>query len=84
MEPKLSDGDRLLIGTSRREPAAGGLFAVWDGSGLAVKRIKVDGRDGRGEPLLRLKSANPEYADYAIPAAEARIVGKVLWTIRRT
>ena len=83
MEPELSDGDRLLIDTSRREPAAGGLFAVWDGSGLVVKRIEIDGGDGRGEPMLRLKSANPEYADYAVPAAEARIVGKVLWTIRR-
>lgn len=82
MEPELSDGDRLLIDTSKREPAAGGLFVLWDGDGLVVKRVEM-GTEARGEPVLQLKSTNPEYGDYTIRADDAHIVGKVLWTVRK-
>ena len=82
MEPELSDGDRLLIDTSKQEPAAGGLFVLWDGDGLVVKHIEM-GTDTRGEPVLQLKSTNPEYGDYTIRADDAHIVGKVLWTVRK-
>ena len=82
MEPELSDGDRLLIDTSKQQPATGDLFVLWDGNGLVVKRVEID-RDDRGEPALRLKSSNPEYDDYTILAQDAHIVGKVLWTVRK-
>ena len=82
MEPELSDGDRLLIDTSKQHPVAGELFVLWDGSGLVVKRVEID-RDERGEPALRLKSTNPEYVDYMVRAEDAHIVGKVLWTVRK-
>ena len=82
MEPELSDGDRLLIDTSKQEPAAGGLFVLWDGDGLVVKRVEM-GTEARGEPALRLKSTNPEYGDYTVRADDAHIVGKVLWTVRK-
>jgi len=65
MEPELPDGDRLLVDTLKQKPAAGGMSAPWDGSGPVVKRIGFD-RDDRGKPLLRLESANPEYADYTV------------------
>lgn len=80
MEPELSEGDRLIIDTSRRTPDTGEMFVLWDGNGLVVKRVE---RAAAEEPALRLKSANPDYADYTVPAMEVRIVGKVLWTIRR-
>ena len=80
MEPELSEGDRLIIDTSRRTPDTGEMFVLWDGNGLVVKRVE---RAAAEEPALQLKSANPDYADYTVPAMEVRIVGKVLWTIRR-
>ncbi|WP_446830017.1 S24 family peptidase [Candidatus Foliamicus sp.] len=82
MEPELSEGDRLLVDTSRRVPATGELFVLWDGGGLVVKRVEPL-RDPDGRPRLRLKSANPDYADYTCLADEAHIVGKVLWTVRK-
>ena len=82
MEPELSEGDRLLVDTSRRVPATGELFVLWDGGGLVVKRVEPL-RDSDSPPRLRLKSANPDYADYTCLAEEAHIVGKVLWTVRR-
>ena len=82
MEPELSEGDRLLIDTARRVPATGEMFVLWDGSGLVVKRVEPVPGDGSA-PELRLKSANPDYADYTCFAQDVYIVGKVLWTVRR-
>ena len=82
MEPELSEGDRLLVDTSRRTPDTGEMFVLWDGNGLVVKRVERVA-DGGGEPGLRLKSANAEYADYTAPAGDVHIVGKVLWTVRK-
>ncbi|MXW21117.1 MAG: S24 family peptidase [Gammaproteobacteria bacterium] len=82
MEPELSEGDRLLVDTSKRVPATGEMFVLWDGNGLVVKRVeRVDGTGG--EPGLRLKSTNADYADYTAPAGDVHVVGKVLWTVRK-
>ena len=82
MEPELSEGDRLLIDTARRVPETGEMFVLFDGNGLVVKRVEHVPADG-GAPELRLKSANPDYADYTALASDVHIVGKVLWTVRR-
>ena len=82
MEPELSEGDRLLVDTSRRVPGTGEMFVLFDGNGLVVKRVERVS-EGNGEPGLRLKSANADYADYTAPAVDVHIVGKVLWTVRR-
>ena len=82
MEPELSEGDRLLVDTSRRVPSTGEMFVLWDGGGLVVKRVEPV-HDTGGPSQLRLKSANPDYADYTSLAEEAHIVGKVLWTVRK-
>ena len=83
MEPELSEGDRLLVDTARRVPETGEMFVLWDGSGLVVKRVEHVRADGDAAPELRLKSANPDYADYTCLAEDVHIVGKVLWTVRR-
>ena len=83
MEPELSEGDRLLIDTSRRNPATGEMFVLWDGTGLVVKRVEIC-TDDRAMPALRLKSANSDYDDYTVRASEAHLVGKVLWTVKKT
>ena len=82
MRPELSEGDRLVVDTSRRVPATGEMIVLWDGNGLVVKRVESVNDPGAA-PALRLKSANPDYADYTCLAEEAHIVGKVLWTVRK-
>ena len=83
MEPELSEGDRLLVDTARRVPETGEMFVLWDGGGLVVKRVEHVRDDDGAAPELRLKSANPDYADYTCLAEDVHIVGKVLWTGRR-
>ena len=82
MEPELSDGDRLVVDTAVHTPATGEMFVLWDGAGLVVKRIEIL-PPGGDSPRLRLKSANPDYADYDCPAADAHVAGRVLWAVRR-
>ena len=67
---------------ARRVPATGEIFVLWDVNGLVVKRVEHV-NDARGAPTLRLKSANPDYADCTCLAEDVHIVGKVLWTVRR-
>ena len=87
MEPELRDGDRIVVDVSRRLPATGETFVLWDGIGLVVKHVEVvrgDAVDDDEPPTLRLISANPDYAPYTCLAQDAHILGKVLWAVRRT
>ena len=79
MEPEMRDGDRIVVDTARRVPAAGELFVLWDGTGLVVKRVEALTAQGR----LRLVSAHPDYPPYECAADEVHIVGRVLWKVVR-
>ena len=81
MEPLLSEGDRIVLDTARTHPTTGELCAVWDGNGLAVRRVEVV--HGTEPTQLRLTSANPNYATVTCLVEEARIVGTALWMFRR-
>ena len=81
MEPLLSEGDRLVIDTARTNPTTGQLCVIFDGSGLAVRRVEVV--HGTEPAQWRLTCANPNYAPIACIAEEARIVATVMWQFRR-
>ena len=81
MEPEMREGDRLVVDTARRVPAAGELFVLWDGDGLVVKRVEPAREPG--PPKLRLLSANPDYPPYTRLVDDIHVVGKVLWKITR-
>ena len=86
MEPELRDGDRIVVDVSRRLPATGETFVLWDGIGLVVKHVEVvrgDAVDDDDPPRLRLISANPDYAPYSCLAQDAHILGKAVWVVRR-
>ena len=87
MEPELRDGDRIVVDVSRRLPATGETFVLWDGIGLVVKHVEVvrgDAVEDDEPPRLRLISVNRDYAPYSCLAQDAHILGKVLWAVRRT
>ncbi len=81
MEPLLSEGDRLLVDTTRRRPTTGELCVLWDGNVLAVRRVEV--LHGTEPAQLHLMTANPTYSPLTCLAKDARIVATVLWTFRR-
>lgn len=81
MEPTLSDGDVALIRLSDSRMASdAGVYCLWDGNGLVVKRVeRLPGRDSR----LRLISDNPLYQPYEAALDEVKVIGRVIWRAGR-
>lgn len=76
MEPTLQPGQRVLVDTGDRTPSPPGVFVVWDGLGLVVKRVQVL---AHSEPTrVRISSDNPKYEAYERTLAEAYIQGRVI------
>lgn len=74
MEPRLHEGDRVFIDTRYRFPSPEGIFALWDGYGVVIKRLEIV----RGSDPLRYRiiSANDSYTTYEATEDEARIIGR--------
>lgn len=76
MEPTLQPGQRILVDTGDRNPSPPGVFVVWDGLGLVVKRCQVVPHTA--PPRVRITSDNPKYDVYERTLAEAYIQGRVI------
>lgn len=77
MEPTISDGDLLLVDTSRTEITENGIYVVVVGNSLLVKRVQILSTGG-----LRLVSDNPAYEPEVVqPDAVVylKIAGRVMW-----
>lgn len=79
MSPTLGPGDRLLLDRATRLPADG-LFLLWMGAALAVRRLVVHPATGR-VTVLADNPAIPAVAD--CPAEDLKLVGRVLALLRR-
>jgi len=82
MDPEYKAGERVLIDRSHILPSPPGIYLIWDGLGLVLKRIEVI--VGSSDPLmLRISCINHAYSTYecALPEINinGRVVGKWLW-----
>jgi phage repressor protein C with HTH and peptisase S24 domain len=82
MEPEYEAGGRVLVDLSRRQPSPPGVYVVWDGFGLVLKRLQVVA--GSNPAKVRLSSINAAYDAYDVALAELHIAGRVIakWTWR--
>ncbi|MCG5241893.1 XRE family transcriptional regulator [Azospirillum doebereinerae] len=81
MEPTLLTGDRVMIHLPDRFPSPPGVFALWDGFGVVVKRLEfVPNSD---PPRITISSDNPRHGRYERTAGEVNIIGRVVWFARR-
>jgi phage repressor protein C with HTH and peptisase S24 domain len=78
MEPSLSHNDMVLADTSKTQPSPPGLFVLFDGVGLVVKRLEMAGGTGN----VRITSDNTQYPSYEHPLDEVQIIGRVVWYAR--
>ena len=82
MVPDFQPGDRIMVDTTDRRPSPPGVFVLWDGLGLVVKRLEYF-KDG-DEPMVVLISANPAYEKRSVRLEDCfisgRVIGKWLWT----
>lgn len=76
MEPRIQNGDALVVDQAQTQVADGGVFALWYEGGERVKRLyRLPG--GR----LRITSDNPSYGPIELSADEVehvRIIGRVV------
>lgn len=84
MTPEMNEGDRVVVDVSRKIPATGETFVLWDGNGIVVKKVDTapPGEVG-GPPRIRLISENPDYPPYTCLADDVHVLGKALWVVRR-
>ena len=76
MAPTFNPTDRIMVDTSDRLPSPPGIFVVWDGLGLVVKRIEYI---PHSDPAtIRISSDNARYAAYERSLDEAHIQGRVI------
>lgn len=82
MSPEFQPGDRVMVDTGDRVPSPPGVFVIWDGFGLVVKRVEMIPYSD--PPMMRLLSRNDQYETRELPAREVvingRVVGKWQWT----
>jgi len=78
MQPTLQVGDSLLIDTTKKHPSPPGMFLLFDGVALVVKRVEFMAQQNK----LRISCDNAHYSSYDSPAEETAIIGRVVWLSR--
>ncbi|WP_145753899.1 helix-turn-helix domain-containing protein [Nitrospirillum amazonense] len=81
MEPTLLPGDRVMVNLADQSPSPPGIFALWDGQGVVIKRLELI--MGSHPPLVEIRSDNPHHRVYERAAADIDIIGRVVWVGRR-
>jgi hypothetical protein len=76
MEPTLQPGQRVLVDTGDRKPSPPGVFVVWDGLGLVIKRVQM--LPHSEPPRVKITSDNAKYDPYERTLEEAYIQGRVI------
>lgn len=81
MEPEYPAGERVAVDTSHTIPSPPGVYVLWDGFGLVLKRVEI--LLGSDPPKIRLSSINPAYQPYERYLSEVvingRVIGKWMW-----
>ncbi len=76
MEPTLQSGQRILVDTGDTKPSPPGIFVVWDGLGLVVRRVALL---PHSEPArVKITSDNPKYDPSERTVGEAHLRGRVI------
>ena len=80
MEPSFQNNDTVLVDTAQKSPSSPGFFVIFDGLGLAVKRLEYVASPKA--PRVKILSDNPQYSDYERSVEETTILGRIIWFSR--
>lgn len=76
MAPELWPGQKVMVHLRDRQPSPPGVFVLWDGLGLVIKRIEFIAQSE--PPKVRISSDNRQYASYERTIEEVHILGRVI------
>ena len=77
----LSPGEKVIVNRHDRVPSPPGIFVLWDGMGLVLKRVEYIPHSD--PPKVRILSDNPRYSPYERMVDEAYIQGRVIGSWQR-
>lgn len=80
MEPTFFNNELMLVDTTRKLPAPPGLFVVFDGFGLNIKRLEYV--TGSRPARLRIIPDNAQYSIYERSVEETVVIGRIVWFSR--
>jgi phage repressor protein C with HTH and peptisase S24 domain len=80
MQPTFSHNDLLMVDLTQKHPSPPGIFLLFDGMGLSVKR--VDYISHPSNPKARIISDNSQYSTYERSMTEVTLIGRVVWFAR--
>lgn len=81
MVPTLLPGEKVIINTADRSATPPGIFVVWDGLGLVLKRVEFVPHSD--PPRVRIMSDNGRYEPYERELDDAAIQGRVIGSLQR-
>jgi hypothetical protein len=81
MEPTLRPGQKLMLDIADRFPTPPGIFVVFDGFGMVIKRVSIVPHSDPAR--VKISSDNKEYDPYERLVEEAHIQGRIIGTWRR-
>lgn len=81
MFPTLVPGQRVFVDTSDKTATPPGIFILWDGLGLVLKRVEYVAHSD--PPRVRIISDNQSYPAYERVLEEAHIQGRVIGSLQR-
>lgn len=79
--PEMGPGQKVLIDTSDVTPSPPGIFIVWDGLGMVVRRIQFLAHSE--PPTVRIAPINPIYLPYDRLLGQSFIQGRIVGLWRR-
>lgn len=82
MLPTLNESDVVLLDLTRQMPSPPGIFVLFDGCGLVVKRLELLPSNENDSPVVRVLSDNMQYAAYERALNDVRVIGRVVWFAR--
>ncbi len=83
MAPTIMAGDKAVIDTSAagKTPSPAGVFAIWDGLGVAIKRIELI--PNSNPQMLKIIADNAKHSSFECKLEDCRILGRVACVIRK-
>ncbi|MDA0781314.1 MAG: LexA family transcriptional regulator [Rickettsiales bacterium] len=80
MSPTLQNGDIALIDISKKTPNPPGIYILYDGLGLVVKRLESIKKSN--ENVIYVTADNKNYKSYECSLSELNIIGRIIWFSR--
>jgi hypothetical protein len=80
MTPTVQPGQCLMVDIDDRTPDPPGLFAVWDGMSVSIRRLEYIAMSS--PPMIRVMRDNQRYSSQEVPLSDLRVCGRVVMTMQ--